>query len=161
MPEYMGQRPNNQGHTQGQNDQSEEIRSHDYAYQDNGIPETQENTPLNTRNQGQVRSRGSKRSRREQDQHEEQEDVFRTQGQGQGQGPKRQKNEVPPPSPEVQMEPEEQQVEGEEVPQFDAFSEVPSPLTHLMELMIDREIRLCERPPGTMERNDGRDGSFY
>jgi len=128
MPEYMGQRPNNQGPAEGEIDQSQDIKAHDYACQDNRITKAQAKTPAQIRGQGQDRSRGNKRSRRDQerDQSEEktQEDVFSTQSQVS----KRRKNEVSPPSPEVQMHQEPEQEEREDVPQFDAFSEVPRPL---------------------------------
>jgi hypothetical protein len=152
MLEYMGQRPNNRGHTQGENVRSENTQSHDYAYQDNGITKPPAETPVHVRGQGQgqARSQGSKRSRQDQDedQSEEQgqEDVFSTQGQVS----KRRKNEVPPPSPEVEME-QPQQQDKEDVPQFDAFSEVPSPLTHLMELTI----RLRNTTMSKTSRNHG------
>jgi len=135
MPEYMGQRRNEpkQGPTRGENDQSKDARAHDYAYQDHGSSKIKERTPVQIRGQGQARSQGNKRSRQDQDhdQSEEQgqEDVFSIQGQVS----KRRKNEVPPHSPEVQMEQQQQeQGENEDVPQFDAFSEVRPPLSLIM-----------------------------
>ena len=120
----MGQRRNEpkQGPTRGENDQSEDVRAHDYAYQDNGSSKIEERTPVQIRGREQARSQANKRSRKDQDQEESeeqgQEDVFGIQGQA----PKRRKNVAPPASPEIEMEqvPEP----GEEVPQFDAFSEV-------------------------------------
>jgi len=148
IPEYMGQRRSgpSQDPVQRESYDSEDVRAHDYASQDTGTPESQEHTPLYTRGQGhgQARHSGSKRSRQDQD--KEQGDVFSAQG------PKRRKNERPATS-EAEIEPEQE--EGEDVPQFDAFSEVPPASHALNALMIDREIRLCQRSPGTMERNDG------
>ena len=128
----MGQRQNNQGHTQGENVRSENTQSHDYAFQNDGITKPPAKTPIHVRGHGQsqARSQGSKRSRKDQDenQSEEQgpEDVFSIQGQVS----KRRKNEVPPPSPEIEME-QPQQQDKEDVPQFDAFSEVPFPLVSI------------------------------
>lgn len=130
IPEYMGHRRSgpNQDPVQRESYHSKDVRAHDYASQDTGNPGIREHTPLYTRSQdqGQARTQGGKRSR--QDQSEDQGDVFSAQG------PKRRKNETPATS---EAEIEQEQGEGEDVPQFDAFSEVPPASHQVNELMID------------------------